>query len=55
MDYDQMKESDVEEIAKRYMAYYNDHENGCWQYEKARKRIHQTVTMEYSLCLIHYE
>ena len=52
MNYDQMKESDVEEIAKRYMEYYNAHENGCWQYEKACKRIHQMVTMEDSLCLI---
>lgn len=52
MRYLVMNESDVEEIARLYMDYYNHHEGGCWQYEKAYKRIHQTVTMEDSLCLI---
>lgn len=47
-----MKESDIEEIAERYIDYYNNHEEGCWQYEKAYRRIHQMVTIENSLCLI---
>lgn len=52
MHYHVMKESDVKEIARLYMDYYNNHEGGCWQYEKACKRIHQMVTIEDSLCLI---
>ena len=34
------------------MDYYNNNENGCWEYGKAYKRIHQMVTIEDSLCLI---
>lgn len=52
MYYYVMNESDVEEIARLYMDYYNNHEDGCWQYEKACRRIHQMVTIEDSLCLI---
>ena len=52
MDYTVMTEADTGRIAKRYMDYYNDHEGGCWQYEKAYKGIHQMVTIEDSLCLI---
>lgn len=50
--YSRMTETEVEQIAKLYMDYYNHHEDGCWTYEKAYKRIHQIVTMEDSLCLI---
>ena len=35
MDYTIMTEHDVPTIAEKYMEYYNLHENGCWQYEKA--------------------
>ena len=52
MTYSVMTETAVEQIAKLYMDYYNHHEDGCWTYEKAYKRIHQIVTMEDSLCLI---
>lgn len=52
MKYLVMNESDVEEIAKLYMDYYNNNEDGCWKYEKAYKRIHQMVTIEDSLSLI---
>lgn len=52
MKYCRMNETDVEEIARLYMDYYNNHEGGCWSYEKAYKRIHQMVTIEDSLCLI---
>ncbi|MGN0427757.1 MAG: hypothetical protein ACI4F0_08150, partial [Agathobacter sp.] len=52
MNYCIMNESDVEEIAKLYMDYYNNNEDGCWKYEKAYKRVHQMVTIEDSLCLI---
>ena len=55
MDYAIMTEQAVSEIAKAYMEYYNLHENGCWQYEKAYKRIHQILTIEDSLCLIQSE
>lgn len=52
MHYLVMNESDVDEIAGHYIDYYNNHEDGCWHYEKAYKRIHQMVTIEDSLCLI---
>ena len=52
MKYLLMNESDVEEIARLYMDYYNNHEDGCWKFEKACKRIRQMVTIEDSLCLI---
>lgn len=52
MNYAVMTEADTGRIAKLYMDYYNGHEDGCWQYEKAYKRIHQMVTIEDSLCLI---
>lgn len=55
MEYTIMTGQDVPVIAKAYMEYYNRHENGCWQYEKAYKRIHQIVTIEDSLCLIQRE
>lgn len=55
MNYTIMTEQDVPVIAKKYMEYYNHHENGCWSYEKAYKRIHQIVTIEDSLCLIQAE
>lgn len=40
MNYAVMTEADTGRIAKLYMDYYNGHEDGCWQYEKAYKRIH---------------
>lgn len=40
---------------KKYMECYNNHEDGCWKYDKACKRIHQMVTIEDSLCLIQME
>ena len=49
MEYAVMAEQDVPAIAKAYMEYYNLHENGCWQYKKAYKRIHQR---ERDLCCI---
>lgn len=55
MTYSVMTETEVEQIAKLYMDYYNHHENGCWTYEKAYKRIHQMITIEDSLCLIQRE
>ena len=55
MEYAVMTEQDVPAIARAYMEYYNLHENGCWQYEKAYKRIHQIVTIEDALCLIQTE
>ena len=52
MNYYVMNETDVEKVARLYMDYYNNSEDGCWKYEKAYKRIHQMVTIEDSLCLI---
>lgn len=55
MNYTVITEADTGRIAKLYMDYYNNHEDGCWKYEKAYKRIHQMVTIEDSLCLIQMD
>lgn len=55
MNYSVMTEADTKRIAKLYMDYYNNHEGGCWKYEKAYKRIHQMITIEDSLCLIQWD
>ena len=55
MIYKKMTESDVAGVAKAYVEYYNQHENGCWTFEKAYKRIHQILTIEDSLCLLQYD
>ena len=55
MTYKIMTEADVGRIARLYMDYYNSHEDGCWTFEKARKRIHQMVTIEDSLCLMQLD
>lgn len=52
MNYSIITQAEIKQIAVLYMDYYNNHEDGCWTYEKAYKRIHQIVTMEDSLCLI---
>lgn len=52
MHYETMTEAHVDEIAKLYMDYYNNHADGCWTYEKAYRRIHQMLTIENSLCLV---
>ncbi|MGN0907656.1 MAG: GNAT family N-acetyltransferase [Bullifex sp.] len=52
MTYSPLTESDVKNIARLYMDYYNSNENGCWTFDRAYKRIHQMVTIEDSLCLI---
>ena len=46
MHYSVMTPSDVERIATLYMDYYNSCEGGCWQYEKACRRIRQMVTIQ---------
>ena len=55
MTYEIMTEADVGRIARLYMDYYNNHEDGCWTFEKARKRIHQMVTIGDSLCLMQLD
>ena len=55
MKYLEMTEQDVPTIARKYMEYYNNHEEGCWKDEKAYKRIHQMVTIEDALCLIQMD
>ena len=30
MTYSIMTEADIDQIAKLYMDYYNNHEDGCW-------------------------
>ena len=46
MHYSVMTPSDVERIAALYMDYHNSCEDGCWQHEKACRRIRQMVTIQ---------
>ena len=55
MIYEKMTAADVDRIARLYMDYYNQHEDGCWTREKACRRIRQIVTVEDSLCLIQQD
>ena len=55
MIYEKMTAADVDRIARLYMDYYNQHEDGCWTHEKACRRIRQIVTVEDSLCLIQQD
>ena len=54
-NYEKMTAADVDRIARLYMDYYNQHEDGCWTHEKACRRIRQIVTVEDSLCLIQQD
>ncbi len=51
----QIKEMNVEDIGlvlPLYIEYYNNHEDGCWTEETAKKRIRQVLTIEDSFSLI---
>lgn len=52
MKYKVMEEADIERVITLYIDYYNNHEESCWTYETAGKRIHQVWSMEDSYCLL---
>ena len=52
MNISEMHCNDIESVLGLYMEYYNQHEDGCWTKETARKRIHQVLSIEDSYSLI---
>ena len=54
MEYTKLTEENIKEVVDAYVDYYNNHEDGCWTYEKAYKRIHQVMTIEGSECFVKY-
>ena len=52
MKYRRMEEADIAVAAQLYVDYYNNHEDGEWTEETARKRIHQVWSREDSYCLL---
>jgi len=55
MKYTKLTEENINEVVNAYVDYYNNHEGGCWTYEKAYKRIHQVMTMEGAECFVQYD
>lgn len=55
MTYSVMTEAEIDQIVRQYVDYYNNHEDGCWTFEKSYRRIHQMLTIEDSLCLIQWD
>lgn len=54
MEYTKLTEENIKEVVDAYVDYYNNHEEGCWTYEKAYKRIHQVMTIEGSESFVQY-
>lgn len=52
MNISEMNLSDVESVLQLYIDYYNNHEDGCWTEQTARKRIQQVLSMMGSFSLI---
>ena len=53
MQIEVMNIKDIDLVVPLYIEYYNNHEDGCWTEETAKRRIRQVLTMEgaYSLML----
>lgn len=54
MEYTKLIEENIKAVVDAYVDYYNNHEEGCWTYEKAYKRIHQVMTIEGSESFVQY-
>lgn len=52
MNIAEMYLNDIENVLELYVDYYNNHEEGCWTKETARKRKHQVLSIEDSYSLI---
>lgn len=55
MNYVKLTEENIEEVVRNYVDYYNNQEDGCWNYAKAYKRIHQVMTIEDAECFVQYD
>ena len=54
MRFEVMEIKDIDLIVPLYIEYYNNHEEGCWTEETAKRRIRQVLTMDDSYSLIDY-
>jgi len=43
---------DIDLVVPLYIEYYNNHEEGCWTEETAKRRIRQVMTMDGSYSLM---
>ena len=55
MHYKKLTKENISSVVNAYVDYYNNHEDGCWTYEKAYKRIHQVMTIEDAECFVQYD
>ncbi len=52
MQIEVMDIKDIDLVAPLYIEYYNNHEDGCWTEETAKRRIRQVLTIEGSYSLM---
>lgn len=52
MRFEVMEIKDIDLIVPLYIEYYNNHEEGCWTEETAKRRISQVLTMNDSYSLM---
>ena len=45
MQIEVMDSKDIDLVVPFYIEYYNNHEDGCWTEETAKRRIRQVLTM----------
>lgn len=55
MNYVKLTEENIDIVVRNYVQYYNMHEDGCWTFEKAYKRLHQVMTIEDAECMLQYD
>jgi aminoglycoside 6'-N-acetyltransferase I len=53
--YEPMTVKDCDTVTTLYVDYYNKEEEGSWDFARAKKRIHQMITMEDSICYLQKE
>lgn len=52
MEYNVLKETDIDKVIPLYIQYYNEYEDADWTSETVYKRLHQVITREDSYGLI---
>lgn len=55
MKIDIMNVTDIDLVVPLYIDYYNNHEEGCWTEETAKRRILQVLRMDDSYSLIMHD
>jgi len=52
MNYLPLTDDNLETLTTLYVEYYNTHDDCCWTFDKACRKLHQMMTIEDSLCLV---